>query len=121
MSAMANIREFYDFKGDDVVLLWLTRGELPALSQALGPLQADGSSAITLGDCRLLLKKHTSTGVNLTPSAAEICLTDADVGQLEGLIEGLVRATGPGHQYMDIGWPVPTLMISVDEYPADFA
>lgn len=118
---MASIREFQDFKGDDVVLLWLVRAELPALSQSLGSLQTEGSVATTLGDCRLLLKKHSSTGVNLTASAAEICLTDADVEQLEGLIEGLVRAIGPGHQCMDIGWPVPTLMISVDEYPADFA
>jgi hypothetical protein len=37
------------------------------------------------------------------------------------LIEGLAVGTEPGHQYMDIAWPVPTLMISVDEYPADFA
>ncbi len=73
---MANIREFHDFKGDDVVLLWLTRGELPALSRALGPLLANGSVAVTLGDCRILLKKHRATGVNLTASAAEICLAD---------------------------------------------
>jgi hypothetical protein len=118
---MANIREFHDFKGDHVVLLRLTRGELPALSQALGPLHAHGNVAVTLGDCRLLLKKYRSTGVNLAGSVAEICLTAADVEQLEGLVEGLVRANGPGHQYMDIGWPVPTLMISVDEYPADFS
>jgi hypothetical protein len=121
MNVMANIREFHDFKGHDVVLLWLSRDELPALSQALGPLHANGSVAVTLGDCRLLLKKQRSTGVNLTTSAAEICLADADVEQLEGLIEGLIRTSGPGHQYMDIGWPGPTLVISVDEYPADFA
>jgi hypothetical protein len=30
---MANIRKFHDFKGDDVVLLWLTREELPALAK----------------------------------------------------------------------------------------
>ncbi len=118
---MANIRKFRDFKGDDVVLLWLTREELPALAQAVGALQSNESVAITLGDCPLVLKKHGSTGVNVATSAAEICLTDTDVEQIEGLIEGLVRATGPGHQYMEIEWPVPTLMISVDEYPADFA
>jgi hypothetical protein len=118
---MASIREFHDFKGDDVILLWLTREELPAVTQALGSVQANGTVGVTLGDCRLLLKKHGETGVNLTTSEAEICLTDADVEQLEGLIEGLVLGVGPGHQYMDIGWPVPTLMISVDEYPTDFA
>jgi hypothetical protein len=118
---MANIRKFHDFKGDDVVLLWLTREELPALRQALDALPANGSVAVAFGNCRLLLKKHRSTGVNFTGSEAEICIADADAGQLAGLIEGLAVGTEPGHQYMDIAWPVPTLMISVDEYPADFA
>jgi hypothetical protein len=117
---MANIREFFDFKGEDVILLWLTREELPALMQALRAVEASGTVGVTLGDFRLLLKKHRATGVNLATSAAEICLTAADVEKLAGLIEGLVLGIGPGHQYMDIGWPVPTLMVSVDEYPADF-
>jgi len=118
---MANIREFHDFKGDDVILLWLMREELPALRQALSAAHANGSVAVTLGDCRLLLRNYSSTGVNLRNSEAEICLTDADLEQLEGLIEGLVLGVGPGHQYLDIGWPTRTLMISVDEYPADVA
>jgi hypothetical protein len=121
MSGMANIREIHDFKGDDVVLLWLTRSELPVLRQAVGALRANDDIAVTLGECRLLLNKHPSTGANLARTETEICLTETDVEQLEGLVDGLVRATGPGHQFLDIAWPVPTLMISVDEYPTDFA
>ena len=119
---MANIREFHDFKDDDVVLLWLTREELPALMQAVREVLANGSATVALGDCRLLLKKHRATGVNLTTPGAEICLTETDIEQLNGLVEGLVLGEERGgHQYMDIELPVPTLMISVDEYPADFA
>lgn len=117
---MAHIRTFHDFKGDDVILLRLTRDELPALTQALGDVKVNGAIGITLGNCSLCLKKHGETGVNLSISEIEICLTDADVKQLEGLIEGLALSVGLGHQYMDIAWPVPTLLISVDEYPAAF-
>ncbi len=118
---MANICTFHDFKGDNVILLRLTREELPALTQALRDVKANGIIAITLGDCRLLLKKHGKTGVNLSMLETEVCLTDSDVEQLEDLIEGLALGDGPGHQYMDIAWPAPTLMISVNEYPAAFA
>ena len=117
---MANIREFHDFKGDDVVLLWLSREELRALRQELDVAKLNGSAAITFDECRLLLKKRRTTGVNLSISQAEICLTDTDIEQFGGLLDGLLQDSGPGHQYMDIGWPVPMLMISVDEYPADF-
>lgn len=117
---MANIREFHDFKGDDVILLWLTREELPVLRQALDAVRESGGSAITLAGSRLILRKHRATGVNLSKSEAEICLTDGAAEELAGLVDGLLLDSEPGHQYMDIGWPVPTLMISVDEYPADF-
>jgi hypothetical protein len=116
---MANIREFHDFKGDDVILLWLTRNELRALRQELGTVQQNGRAAITLGQCHLVLKKHGVSGVNLSASETQICLTDTDVEQFEGLLDGLLLGDGPGHQYMDIAWPVRTLMISVGEYPAD--
>lgn len=118
---MANIREFHEFKGGDVVLLQLTRDELPALTQALEAVRADGSAAVALQGCRLLVKKHGATGVNIRAGAdAEICLMDADIEQFDGLIRGLLFGSEPGHQYMDIGWPVPTLIISIDEYLADF-
>ena len=117
---MANIREFRDFKGDDVVLLWLTRGELPALRHALATARIDGHATLTFGACNLVLKTHHATGVNLSAAAAEICFTDADGEHLNGLLDGLLQGTGPGHQYIDIDWPVPTLMISIDEYPPNF-
>ncbi len=84
---MASIREFHDFKGEDVVLLWMTREDLRSF---------------------------------LSGAEAEICLTDGDAEQFEGLLNGLLLGSEPGHQYMDIDWPVGTLMISVDEYPDDF-
>jgi hypothetical protein len=117
---MAKIREFHDFKGEDVVLLLLTPAELALLRQELPLSHSTKRSAITLGECRLLLKKHRATGVNLSSAGAEICLQESDLEQFEGLIDGLLTGPGPGHQYMDISWPVATLMISVDEYPPDF-
>ncbi len=117
---MASIREFHDFKGEDVVLLWMTREDLRSLRTTLEAAQSNGSAAVTLGACRLSLKRHRATGVNLSGAEAEICLTDGDAEQFEGLLNGLLLGSEPGHQYMDIDWPVGTLMISVDEYPDDF-
>ena len=118
---MGSIREFRDFKGNDVVLLLLNQQELRTLRQALDVFLRGDETSIMLGDRVLSLRKQSrATGVNIAATGAELCLTEADAEQMAGLLDGLLEGSGSGHQYMDIAWPTPTLMISVGEYPEGF-
>lgn len=102
--------------GDDAVLLAMDRAGVEAVRKAVTQAQEQGSSQLDhAGIIHEFIIDAGAADIDLRDDRA-VWRLDSDTAN--EIIEKLtaLETPGPGHHYVDLSAPAPTLVLSCDEY-----
>ena len=118
---MLQVRLFDDFKGSTVLLFWGDNADMAVLLDQVRSLDRNRPTAqIGHGENTATIMLSAEVGRSHVRSDAVISWECGEVTlrQMADLIDPLLNSTG--HQFVDADGQVEEIVISANEYPADF-
>lgn len=115
---MLSVELVRGFKQQDVILVAMDRDGAKALLAALERAATDPNGQASVGrgyDVRIVAAGGAAS-IDLDQEHSVWRLSRSILDQMAGQVQGLLQEEGPGHHYVDISEPVPTLVLSLDEY-----
>ncbi|KZS54414.1 hypothetical protein A4G26_18490 [Mycobacterium kansasii] len=105
--------------GDEAILAYADRAGMRMFNSAVISAQKNGQASFEIdGIEHQVIRQKNAADIEQRSRTVVWRLDDAKLVELLDLIEPLIDAEGPGHQYLDINSPASTLTLSVDEYIA---
>lgn len=105
--------------GDEAILAYADRAGMRMFNSAVISAQKNGRASFEVdGIEHQIIRQCNAADIEQRSRTVVWRLDDAKLVELLDLIEPLIDAEGPGHQYLDINSPASTLTLSVDEYIA---
>jgi hypothetical protein len=115
---MAKLRiEPFEDIGDPAILLNTDRDGIRMFQSAVRRVHQDGDATFEFdGISHQLLREDGAADMEIGPRNVIWRFDSAALVELLDLIQPLVDASRPCHQYVDLNSPVEVLVMSVDEY-----
>ena len=106
-----------DFRDNDVVLLAMDDAGLFEVLKAIREAMSSGGPSYLQGALRHELRIEAGrSDLLLTESGVTWCFSEPKYAEVVSKLEAMVAFGRASHQYVDIAAPVPTLVLSVNEY-----
>ena len=119
MSSMSiiNVDRRDDFRGDDVVLLAMDDEGVIEVLKAIREAMSSGGPIYLRGALHHELRIEAGrSDLLLTESGVTWCFSEPKYAEVVSKLEAMVALGRASHQYVDIAAPVPTLVLSMNEY-----